>query len=144
MATNGLYQRQGFVKGKSRNKMNHFLGKGNALDPVSVDLQKKHLMECPTENSLRKNLGEQRERQQRSDRCRHASTPGDAKQPQPLRPGVKAENCGIGGHQQGMTEIRQEISSTLPTELRECCKGQNWGFQGPREETSTRVTHTMV
>lgn len=43
MATNRFYQRYGFIKGKSFTKMNHFSDKGNGLDPVSVDLQKKKI-----------------------------------------------------------------------------------------------------
>lgn len=52
MATNGFYQRWGVSTGKSFKKINHFLDKGSALDPVSMDSQKKHLMDFPTENSL--------------------------------------------------------------------------------------------
>lgn len=59
MATNRFYQRYGFIKGKSFTKMNHFSDKGNGLDPVSVDLQKKKdLVECPSENSFQKSCRE--------------------------------------------------------------------------------------
>lgn len=48
--TNGFYQRQSFIKGISFNKMNHFLDKGNELDPVSMDLQKSIWWNVPLKN----------------------------------------------------------------------------------------------